>query len=471
MEGSIHRSRPIRVLRIITRLNIGGVSRNEVVLTEGLREQGFETLFVSGRLSEGEVGMYDWAAERVGNLVVIPELAREVDPASDAVALARLIALVRSFRPDVIHTNMSKAGLLGRLAGMAAGATFGVLPGGRHGGRHGGRDGGDGRHQRRGPVLVHTYHGHVFSGYFGRLKSGAFLQVERFLARSSSVLVALSQSQKTDLSQRYRVAPQDRFRVIPLGFEHLDALWEARASGRLRGGLREELFGGPRAQLALGALGATEKGATQLGAGQGAQLGEGWQGVGADAFVLGTVGRLVPIKNHALLLEAFSLALRQAEQGVGGFGSDRSHRPMHLVIVGDGGLRAELEARAARPDLAGRVHFIGWRSDLDRIYSDLDLFVLSSNNEGTPVAVIEALAAGVPVLSTAVGGVADVLEQGRFGRLVEPGDARALARAMCDMMNASTPDPAEISHLIRARYAARRLVADMAALYRELLDQ
>ncbi len=428
----------IRVMQVVTRLNIGGPARLVTLAAQGLEERGFETLLVSGRLSQGEGGMYDEALSRGLEMEILPELQRSLSPLADSIALAKLTALVRSFRPHIIHTHLSKAGLLGRVAGLASGPAGIGLPGPVSLAAPLARLGGV-----RPPKLVHTFHGHVFSGYFGRTMTAAFLETERLLGRFTAKLVALSESQKQELSHRYRLAPEDRFAVIPLGLEHLDRLWEAAESRALRSDFRREL------------------------------------GLKDSDLLLGTVGRMVPIKNHALLLDAFARLVGRMPR-------------LHLVIVGDGQLRDRAEARAARPDLAGRVHFLGWRRDLERIYAGLDLFVLSSKNEGTPVAVIEALAAGLPVVATAVGGVVDLLDQGRLGHLVPPGDPEALADSLAEAVGAAlgntrswpesdvsgrsttartmVMDAESRSRWVRERYSAQRFVSNLVSLYNGILE-
>jgi glycosyltransferase involved in cell wall biosynthesis len=136
------------------------------------------------------------------------------------------------------------------------------------------------------------------------------------------------------------------------------------------------------------------------------------------------------------------------------------------VIVGDGEERDNLEAAAK--DLGGAVIFTGWQQQVERIYSDLDLLVISSLNEGTPVPIIEALAAGCPVVATNVGGVADLLDGGHLGALVPSGDADALAQAMLSSLEAR-PDMKAAQDTMLKRYGIERLAQDMDSLYRGLL--
>lgn len=222
----------------------------------------------------------------------------------------------------------------------------------------------------RRPVTIHTFHGHVLEGYFSRPVERAFLETERMLARSTDLLLAVSPEVREGLLELGIGAP-DRFRVVPLGLE-LDSYFAVTDPCGL---LREEL------------------------------------GLDREAKLVGIVGRLVPVKDH----ECIFRAVRQLP-GV------------HLAVVGDGELRAQLEAGIRGDEnLRGRVHFTGWRHDLPQVLSDLDVVALSSKNEGTPVALIEALAAGRPAVATNVGGVASVIRDRETGLLAAPGDANGLA--------------------------------------------
>ncbi|NLH06241.1 MAG: glycosyltransferase family 4 protein [Chloroflexi bacterium] len=379
---------PIRVMRIIARLNIGGPAVHVSLLTAGLNDGEFTSRLVTGVIGEAEGDMSYLAREMGVEPVVIPTMRREIEPLNDLRTLRALTRLMREFRPHVVHTHTAKAGFVGRLAARLTGV----------------------------PVVVHTFHGHVFHGYFGPAKTRLFIELERLAARGSDVILTISERLRGDLLA-YRIAPPEKIRVVPLGLP-LDSL---RDLDGLRGGLRREL------------------------------------GVSTDTQLVGIIGRLVPIKNHDLFLAA---ARRVREE-----------RPdTHFVIVGDGERRAELEALVQEMGLADAVTFTGWRDDLPGIYADLDVLVISSRNEGTPVSIIEAMAAGVPVVSTDVGGVADVLLGGELGRLTPPSDADALARGIVEALCEGRGPRTEAART-RAfeQYGAARLVEDMRALYRELL--
>jgi glycosyltransferase involved in cell wall biosynthesis len=267
------------------------------------------------------------------------------------------------------------------------------------------------------PVIVHTYHGHVLEGYFGAAKSRLYLQLERALGRVSDRLIGVSQATVDDLV-RLGVAPRGRFRVVPLGLD-LDRL--AEPAGGLRAEMRDEL------------------------------------GIGADEILLVFVGRVVPIKRLDLLLRA----LAQARE---------SEPRLRLAVVGDGEERPRLERQAAELGIAADLRFLGYRRELRPLFAAADIAVLSSDNEGTPVSLIEAAAAGLPAVATDVGGVGEVVSE-ETGLLVPQGDAAALAHALLRMAG----DPQRRESCGRAarrraidRYGAERLLGDIDALYGEL---
>ncbi len=380
----------MRVMRIIARLNVGGPAIHVSLLTLGLQDAAFSSTLVTGVVGPSEGDMTYLVHELGIEPVVIPWLQREIAPLADLRALIALVRLMRQQRPHIVHTHTAKAGFLGRLAAYLTGV----------------------------PVIVHTFHGHVFRGYFGAAKTRLFIWLERRAARASDMILTISDRLREDLIA-YRIAPPERIRVVPLGLKLLP-LSDLEA---LRGGLRREM------------------------------------GFSTDAPLVGIIGRLVPVKNHELFLAA---ARRVAE----------AMPDARFLIVGDGERRAELEHMTRQFGLADVVRFTGWRRDLPAIYADLDVLVISSHNEGTPVSIIEAMAAGVPVVATAVGGVPDLLRDGQLGALVPPGDEAALAAAILDALRA-TPQP----HVVKARewalkrYDADRLIADIRQLYEELLSR
>ena len=215
---------PIRVLRVIARLNVGGPSLHVSYLTEGLAARGYATTLAAGEISEGEASMAFVAEQRGIDVRAIPELQREVAPRLDAAAVRRLVELIRQERPHVLHTHTAKAGTVGRVAARLAG-------------------------DARPPVVVHTFHGHTLRGYFGPVKEKAYRLIERGLARETDALVAVSPEIRDELVA-LGVAPASRFAVIRLGIE----LSERMQGGEQGDGLRASL-GLARGQFTIGWVG------------------------------------------------------------------------------------------------------------------------------------------------------------------------------------------------------------------------
>ena len=271
------------------------------------------------------------------------------------------------------------------------------------------------RRRRSRCIVVHTFHGHVLEGYFHPAIDAGIRVVERALASITDRIITLSALQRREIVERFRITRAAKAALIPLGLD-LQNLLELPAGGR---SYRPELA------------------------------------IPGDAIVIGYVGRMVPIKDLRTLLTAFGLALAKQPN-------------LWLVLAGDGPIRDDLQALAHRSGIAERVRFLGWTEDLPRTYATLDICALSSLNEGTPVAAIEAMAAGKAVASTAVGGVPDVIENGVTGLLVAPGSNEALAEALVRL----AADPNERRRLgeaarlsVAARYSPHRLVEEVERLY------
>jgi glycosyltransferase involved in cell wall biosynthesis len=373
---------------------MGGPAHHVTLLGQLLDRDRYETLLLHGAVGPGEASLEDLARARQARLELVPGLGPELNPLNDLRALIALVGAVRRFRPDIVHTHTAKAGMLGRLAAVIAG--------------------------RPRPIIVHTYHGHVLEGYFGRFRNAFYRALERALARVSDALLGVSQATVDDLV-RLRIAPASKFRVLPIGLD-LSPFLTAEASDG-------SAF---RAQA----------------------------GAGTGDVLLTFVGRLVPIKRVDVLLRAVARARAQGAA-------------VRLVIVGDGETRPVLEQLAEDLGISNRVHFAGYREDMLSVTAASDVAVLSSDNEGTPVALIEAAAAATPAASTRVGGVADVVTPGT-GILVEPGDHDALGDAIAKL----AADPALRAQAganarlhVRDRFSVERLVRDIEQLYSELADR
>jgi glycosyltransferase involved in cell wall biosynthesis len=383
---------PIRVLRVIARLNVGGPALHVAYLSAGLQGRGYETTLVAGELARGEESMAAVAEGRGVEVLAVSELHREVSPVRDLVAAFRLAALIRRLRPHVVHTHTAKAGAVGRVAVLLSGV-------------------------RPRPIVVHTFHGHVLRGYFGPLPESGFRLLERLLARGTDALVAVSPQVRDDLVG-LGVAPAERFVVVRLGIE-----------------LEERVGGGGRART------------RQL------------LGVPDDRFLVGWIGRMTAVKRTDDVLLAFK-ELRDRGVDAG------------LCLVGDGPDRTGLEERAYALGMARDLFSLGYQDAVADWYAAFDVLILPSANEGTPVSVIEALAARRPVVATDVGGVSDVVRDGVDGFLVDVGDTTALAERLAvlagDEALRTRMGEAGRERVLR-RYAVSRLVDDVDRLYRSLL--
>ncbi len=379
----------LRVLRAITRLNIGGPAIHAILLTRGLQNDRFSSVLVTGLEGPHEGSMRDLAAKHGVQPRILNELGREVSPLNDLRATLAMYRLIRRNRPHIVHTHMAKAGTAGRLAAWLA----------------------------RVPIVVHTFHGHTFHSYWGPVKSKVFLQIERTLGAMTDRVIAVGDAQKADIAS-YGVAPLNKILTIPLGLEIEPMLQAAEYRGRLRSEL-----GLPESQK-----------------------------------LIGIVARLVPIKAHEVFLEAAKIVRATAPDST-------------FLVIGDGERRSELEAMARDLGVAEATRFLGWRADMREVYADLDVVTLCSNNEGSPVALIEALAAARPVVSTRVGGVPNVVHDGESGLLVPPRDPAAFAEAVLALLR----DPDRAARLglagraaVYPRHSSGRLVEDVERLYLQL---
>lgn len=400
----------IKVMRIITRLNIGGPSIHAVLLTRGLDPRIFQSILVTGQPGNGEKGMEYLAEEARIYPIVIPTLGREINIIDDIVSFARIVRLVLAERPDIIHTHLAKAGTLGRIAGSLVKILF--------------------IFSNKKIKIFHTYHGHYFYGYFGSVKTKVFIHIERALALVCRNVIIISRRLKDDIVITYRIVPERKAVVIPLGFD-FNKLTSGRENGRR---FRREAGAGP------------------------------------DEKIVGIVGRLTTIKNHDLFLRTAARCL-----------ADDAMPPVRFVVVGDGELRGVLERKAHELGIAQRVVFTGWCRDMGYVYAGLDALMLTSINEGTPVTIIEAMAVGIPVVATAVGGIPDLMGDDteglpkvcQRGVMAAPGDGAGLAEGL-RLLLTDKDTTAEIVRRAREfalrEHGAKRLIQDIESLYRNVLE-
>jgi glycosyltransferase involved in cell wall biosynthesis len=377
-------------MRVITRLNIGGPAIHVSLLAARLDPARYETLLVSGVESSDEGNMLELGRLPPVEPTIVPTLGRAISPLDDVRALAGLVSLARSFKPDIVHTHLAKAGALGRVAARIAGVR----------------------------TVVHTYHGSVFRGYFGQRESAVYLGIERALALITTRIVAITSGQKADLVS-LGIAAAGKIVEIPLGLdlEQFEAL--------------------PDRDEAIAAL-----------------------GLPRDGRYVAIVARLVPIKDIPTFLRALARVTERLPEVRG-------------LVVGEGPERVAVEGVARELALGERCRFVGWRADVANVYAASDVVALSSLNEGSPVSVIEAMAAGRAVVATAVGGVPDVVSDST-GILVPPGDYRRLGDEIVSLLE----DPDRRSRLGRngrevamRRFGSDRLVSDIDRLYTDLLGR
>ena len=430
----------VKVLRIIARLNIGGPAIHTILLSSHLDRLGYETILVAGQVESSEGDMNYLANAEGVKPVIIPRLGRRLLPLSDLVAFLHILRLLFSWRPQIVHTHTAKAGAVGRAASSVYNGVqsfkFKVQSWVQRFSR------GTFNNTRVSTIndrckVVHTFHGHVLRGYFSPLRSKFFQFIEKMLARGTDAIVVVSEAQKKELFGKYGIGKVEQYQVIPLGL-NLGPFTEAtQKSGALR------------SDLGLS--------------------------VNSDRLVA-IVGRLTPIKNHRLFLESVSALT-----------AENSYSRARFLVVGDGELRKDLESLAGQLGLVDRVIFTGWIRDLGPLYGELDVLAVTSNNEGTPVAVIEAMAAGVPVIATDVGGVRELISEcgirnaqwkrgefeiGERGVLVRKGDVTGFAEGLkyllehpeeCREMGRQGREYAKENHTLE------RLVADTDKLYKSLL--
>lgn len=386
----------LSVLHVITRLNVGGPARHVLDVCARLHALGHRAVLVHGSTEPAECPMED---VRGGGApcIRLRGLRRSIAPWHDLRALTGLTRLLLVERPDVVHTHTAKAGTIGRLAA----AIYNAI-----------------RRRSARCLVVHTFHGHVFEGYFGPAGSAAVRIVERAMAACTDRVLTVSGRQREDVVERFRIVPPAKCDVIEVGTD-----------------LRARLTPRPDSSLK-----------TQVGIPEG-------------DVVFGFVGRFVPVKDLPMLVNAFALVRRRIPAA-------------WLLMVGDGPERARVAALCGLLGVGDRVVFTGWRHDMAAVYGALDIGVLASRQEGTPLALIEAMAAGRPVVSTAAGGVADVVAHGRTGLLVPPGNVAAMAEAMALLASDAALRArfgADARREIDERFGVDRAVTAMVSLYSSLL--
>ena len=393
-----------KVLRIINRFNLGGPTYNAALLSKYLSPE-YETLLYGGAIDKTEGD----AAFIVRNLgiepLVIPEMHRSLNLFQDIKAYKKIKKIISDYKPDIVHTHASKAGALGRLAAYKCGV----------------------------PVIVHTFHGHVFDKYFSILSSTFYINVERYLAKKSSKIIVLSDKQKNDIVNKFKICPEEKVEIISLGFD-LDKFQENIDVKRKN--FRNEYK------------------------------------IADDEIAIAIIGRLVPIKNHELFLNAVKYV------------SSRTNKKLKVFIVGDGESKNDIQKKAVELNLQFTenksesknhlITFTSWIKEIDVVIAGADIIALTSLNEGTPVSLIEAQAGNKPIVSTNVGGIENVVIPGETALLSPNNDMQAFAENLLKLVE-SEDLRNKLSQLgwenVKKKFHFMRLVNDIKNLYNCLLKQ
>jgi len=380
----------IKVLRIVTRLNVGGVSLNCTILAKKLDNDKYDKLLVHGSLGDSE-GDMSYLIDNEPN-VIVPELIRELSFKQDIKALFEIIKIIKKFKPDIVHTHTAKAGILGRLAAKLCGV----------------------------PIIIHTFHGNVFHGYFSPLKTKFFIYIERFLALISTKIIAISKIQKEELL-KFKIAPAKKIEIIKLGFDFSNVIPEPNYTTDFRDRFK----------------------------------------IDKDDILIGIIGRIVAIKNHKMFVDIAEKVLKSTSTKI------------KFIVIGDGEERKNIEDYVSQKSLESSFIFTGYTSNLKEIYKEIDIVTLTSFNEGTPVAIIEAMANRKLVFSTNVGGIADFIDNNVSGYYFDINDINGYAKKLVDVLN--TFESKELS-IVREKaydvatnnFSYLRLIKDIDNLYSNL---
>ena len=335
-----------KILRILNRFNVGGPVYNATYLTKYLNPDLYETLLIGGKPEKHEL-----SADYILNDLEVPFkelkfMRRSISPLFDLISLIQIIIIIYKFKPHIIHTHASKSGLLGRLASLL---------------------------YYKKVRLVHTYHGNVLEGYFSNFKNNILIFIERFLAKKSTKIIAISKLQSHDLIYKYKICEKEKIEIVPLGFD-LNRFTENKSLKREK--LRKEF------------------------------------NVHDDTILITIIGRIVPVKNHQLFIDVINYC------------KNRSSRVIKAIIVGDGSETEKIINYVENNNLSYSykdlnkecdVLFTSWRSDIDSVLAASDIVCLTSLNEGTPVSIIESMASETASISTNVGGVSDIIENNISG--------------------------------------------------------
>ena len=339
----------MKIALIITELQLGGAQRIVIELAGRLAQSNWQVCVIT---NERGLLLQDLRGIRGVEVITVAVLRREITPLKDLLALVRIMNLLNSLKPDVVHTHTPKAGLIGRVA-----ARLLRIP------------------------CIHTVHGIGCDVSAMSLVEKVYLACEQLAAKLSTVQVMVSEGLRKTCVE-HGLAPDGKVRVISGGFD-------ARQFAKL-----------PTPSQARAVL-----------------------GLPVNSVVIGTVSCMKPGKRVGDFVEVCKRVRRMIPDTM-------------AIVVGDGELRQEIQRQIDREGLEEHIRLLGWRRDVPAIMAALDVFVLMSAHEGLGLVVLEAMAAGVPVVSTRVDGCIEIIEETRAGVLIERGDieggARAVVRLLAD---------------------------------------
>lgn len=374
----------IRVMRIIARMNVGGPAVQVSGLMRGFDSTRFDQRLVTGYCAADESDYLETVATDI-IATRISGLGRSISPRADLMAFVQVVREIRSFRPDIVHTHTAKAGVIGRIASLVSG------------------------HRS---IRVHTYHGHLLHGYFGRYKTFLVITIEKFLAYFTTKLLAVGRKVMEDLLA-VGIGRREKFAVMPPG-------------------------------LHLPDLPSRDEACTKLG-------------LDPSLRYCSFIGRITKIKRPDRFLDVVAELHSQ--------GSD-----LHFIVAGAGDLLDYCKERIVKENLP--VDLLGWREDVETVLAASDLVLLTSDNEGTPLSLIQAGMAHLPVVATNVGSINEIVLDGETGFLTDLSIttlAEAVKRlSLSDSLKKEMGSRAH-EYTIQ-RYGVERLVKDHQQLYEELLS-
>jgi len=374
---------PIRVMRIIARMNVGGPAVQVSGLMRSLDKSQFEHRLYTGFCAADEADYLETVARDV-SAFRIEGLGRRVSLRGDLKAFLFLIKEIRAFKPHVIHTHTAKAGFLGRTASM-----FSFHP----------------------TIRVHTFHGHLLSGYFGSFKRSLVVFTEKILGTFTHQLLAVGDKVRQDLLAA-GIGKTEKFRLMPPGLE-------------------------------IGKL-PTKKDSKES------------YGLSKHTVQCAFIGRVTQIKRPDRFLDVVT---EIKQRGV----------PIEFFMAGDGELLENCRKRITSEDLPVKV--LGWQSNIEQVLSAADVVVLTSDNEGTPLSLIQAGMAMLPVVTTRVGSVPEVVLEGITG-IITSLDVQEVADALEKLTNSAelrAQMGASAQEFTLANFGVKRLVSDHEVLYKKLI--